>query len=52
MIYVQARYYLASFIMHRLLWAMPKKYRLIVAVWAMDVVAKTILWKLKSGHKY
>jgi hypothetical protein len=51
MIYVQARYYLSSFIMHRLLWAIPKKHKLGIAFWAMDVCVKTIEWKLKSGHK-
>jgi hypothetical protein len=51
MIYVQARYYLASFIIKKCMKTIPKKYRLIVAVWAMEVATKTILWKLKSGHK-
>jgi hypothetical protein len=51
MIYVQLRFYLASFIMHRLLWAIPKKHKLGVAMWAGMVVVKTIEWKLKSGHK-
>ena len=51
MIYVQARYYFASAIVEHFMWAIPKKHKLSVALWAGMVVVKTIDWKLKSGHK-
>jgi hypothetical protein len=48
--YVQARYYLASFTVHYLLWAFPKKYRLTITLWAASVVMKTLRWKIENGH--
>ena len=51
MIYIQLRFYFANFIIKKCMKNIPKKYRLTVAVWAMEVATKTILWKLKSKHK-
>ena len=48
MIYVQARYYFASAVACHFMWAIPKKHKLHVALWALLVCVKTINWNLKT----
>jgi hypothetical protein len=53
MIYVQLRYYFCSWVVVPIIqWPLlPKRIKLKLALWGMEVTLKTFAWKLKKGHK-